>query len=394
MTAADFDESESFIPEQELSRARENPLVFQRLGEILADTGIALALRFRALFTLKYLGGEQAALAIEKGFADQSALLRHELAYVLGQLKQQCSLPILTQIVDDSTEDEIVRHEAGEALAAIGDPSSFAILRKYAPGGEGALAGAPQPLVDTCELAVARLEYDALCMPGGPLAGEAAVAAAARSPGPDGAPAEQPFLTIDPAPPCYFADRAAGRPAKTIPELRERLLDASLPLFDRYRALFSLRDLSVAPSNASAAAAAAESAGPIAQATAAREAEEAAQQSREAAVLAICAGLQAPCSALLRHEVAFVLGQICSPISVPALIASLQDEAEHPMVRHESAETLGSIGTPEVKEILEKFQLDHAEVVQESCQVALDMCENEDINIFNYAEIARAANSA
>lgn len=43
-----------------------------------------------------------------------------------------------------------------------------------------------------------------------------------------------PYCSVDPAPPA---------PKKSVPELRAQLLDESLPLFERYRAMFALRNL-------------------------------------------------------------------------------------------------------------------------------------------------------
>ena len=48
-------------------------------------------------------------------------------------------------------------------------------------------------------------------------------------------------------------------------------------------------------------------------------------------------------SALLRHEVAFVLGQMQHPTALPALSTSLKRQHEHNMVRHEAAEALGAL---------------------------------------------------
>ena len=41
-------------------------------------------------------------------------------------------------------------------------------------------------------------------------------------------------------------------------------------------------------------------------------------------------------SALLRHEVAYVLGQMQNQVAIPTLIDVLSDEDEHVMVRHGS----------------------------------------------------------
>lgn len=75
--------------------------------------------------------------------------------------------------------------------------------------------------------------------------------------------------------------------------------------------------------------------------------------------------------------VAYVFGQLQHPASVPALTETLQDKNEQYMVRHEAAEALGSIATPEVLETLKTFKEDNERVVRESCVVALDMYEYE-----------------
>ena len=43
---------------------------------------------------------------------------------------------------------------------------------------------------------------------------------------------------------------------------------------------------------------------------------------------------------------------------MPALAAVLENTAEHPMVRHEAAEALGSIATDECLPVLERFLKD------------------------------------
>lgn len=77
-------------------------------------------------------------------------------------------------------------------------------------------------------------------------------------------------------------------------------------------------------------------------------------------------------SALLRHECAYVLGQMQRPAIVPHLIKALKGDP-NPMVRHEAAEALGAIGTEECLPILQAaFLEDPATEVRESCQLALD----------------------
>ena len=62
---------------------------------------------------------------------------------------------------------------------------------------------------------------------------------------------------------------------------------------------------------------------------------------------------------------------------MPALLRVLQDGQESEMVRHEAAEALGGIATPEVLPHLKEWMSreDSPMVVRESCQVALDMYE-------------------
>jgi deoxyhypusine monooxygenase len=89
---------------------------------------VALHSRFRALFTLKALKNGEAIRIISEGlpgfradivwmlifwpgFRDPSALLKHELAYCLGQMKDASALPILEAVLRDESEDPMVRHE-------------------------------------------------------------------------------------------------------------------------------------------------------------------------------------------------------------------------------------------------------------------------------------------
>lgn len=46
-----------------------------------------------------------------EGFKDESALLKHELAYCLGQIRKESALPILQSVLRNKAEDPMVRHE-------------------------------------------------------------------------------------------------------------------------------------------------------------------------------------------------------------------------------------------------------------------------------------------
>jgi len=78
-------------------------------------------------------------------------------------------------------------------------------------------------------------------------------------------------------------------------------------------------------------------------------------------------------SALLKHEIAYVLGQMQNDAAVPFLIERLEDLGEDVMVRHEAAEALGAIGNRGALATLEKFIGDEEIVVSESCEVAIDL---------------------
>ena len=97
-------------------------------------------------------------------------------------------------------------------------------------------------------------------------------------------------------------------------------------------------------------------------------------------------GLRCPRSALFRHEIAYVLGQMQQPATVSQLVESLHDSLENAMVRHECAEALGAIATDECDQVLRGLLADETRVVSESCVVALDMSEYEHAQQFEYAD--------
>ncbi|KGL89680.1 Deoxyhypusine hydroxylase, partial [Charadrius vociferus] len=101
------------------------------IGRTLVDAAQPLPARFRALFTLRNLDGQAAVEWIGRDFEDGSALLKHELAYCLGQMQDEAAIPVLVQVLEDTGQEPMVRHEAGEALGAIGNPNVLDILKRY-----------------------------------------------------------------------------------------------------------------------------------------------------------------------------------------------------------------------------------------------------------------------
>lgn len=72
--------------------------------------------RFRALFTLKAVGTTNEAVVpiLAEGLdQDPSDLLKHELAYVLGQIGDQRGVPVLENVLvnEQGKHGEMVRHE-------------------------------------------------------------------------------------------------------------------------------------------------------------------------------------------------------------------------------------------------------------------------------------------
>lgn len=284
------------------------------IGSVLNNKDRPLKERFRALFTLKNIGGNDAINEISRGFKDDSALLKHELAYCLGQMQDKTALGILTQVLKDVNQEPMVRHEAAEAMGAIGSAEVIPILEKYKN----------DPVIEvaeTCSIALDRIHWLQKA---------------------ENIDDNNPYASVDPSPP--------AESNKSVSELKALYMNPKNSLFDRYRAMFSLRNMRT-----------------------------------EESVLAIAEGLKDP-SALFRHEVAFVLGQLQEECSIPFLKENLEDCSENEMVRHECAEALGAIATQECVNILSRYAEDEKRVVKESCVIALDMCEYENSPEFQYAD--------
>ena len=83
------------------------------------------------MFSLRNIGGPEAALILTEGFNDKSDLFRHEIAYVLGQMMEPVTAPSLIKVLKNEEEHRMVRHEAAEALGAIGTIEAEEILENF-----------------------------------------------------------------------------------------------------------------------------------------------------------------------------------------------------------------------------------------------------------------------
>mmetsp|Transcript_2469 Transcript_2469/g.4779 ORF Transcript_2469/g.4779 Transcript_2469/m.4779 type:complete len:353 (+) Transcript_2469:113-1171(+) len=324
------------------------------LGALLRRSDEKIGTRMRAVFFLRSKATEEAAvelceaLKILKG---DSSLLRHEIAYCLGQIQMSVAIPALCHVLRDQADCPVVRHESAEALAAIGDVSStetLDILEEF--------CGDPRSEVsETCGIAAKRVrwlmdhkkpeaERETEAKSSTKVTTDETQADVSRAEKTDDAESPE-FDSIDPAPP---SEDLKPFPTK---DLIEMLLNTELELFQRYQAMFALRN-----------------------------------RGGDEAVLGLAQGLKDP-SPLFRHEVAFIFGQMAEPASFPALQASLEDTKEHGMVRHEAAEAIGAIAeaisgddenaSPTVKvkdcvDLLRKYLKDPDPLVFESCETALD----------------------
>lgn len=291
-------------------------------GKTVADEKAPLVKRFRALFGLRHAAEDLSVELIANAFRDSSALLKHELAYCLGQKGNIKAIPFLIDVLNDEKQEVIVRHEAAEALGAIGHMDCIEILKKYKDHQEAAIS-------ETCQLALQRIEW--------------------LNNKEEDAGDTEVFYSVDPAP--AFKNGS-------VEEMRKMLLDEEKPLFERYRAMFTLRNIASKASD---------------------------ENLKSQAITAIADGLFCPKSALFRHEVAFVLGQLSHPAATNQMLRVLKDSNENPMVRHECAEALGSIATPECTEVLKKYLQDKERVVKESCVVALDIVDYSNSSELQYA---------
>ncbi|CBJ32165.1 conserved unknown protein [Ectocarpus siliculosus] len=297
----------------------------QQLRECLLDRGQPIAKRTHSAFFLRTLGSAEAVSAVGEALLveEDSALLRHELAYILGQMQDEAACETLEKVLGNTSDDCMVRHEAAEALGAIGADSSVPALERFASD--------PAPEVSqTCQLALDLIAWRRK-------QGTSPYATATGGGGKaDRGLDANPYLSVDPAPSCGEGSGGEGVGEGT-EEMGKRVRDGDRTLFERYRAMFSLRN-----------------------------------RGGEAAALELAAAFRGEDNALFKHEVAYVLGQMQHPATVPALGTVLADLAEHQMVRHEAAEALGAIGGNEAEGLLRTFMADDVVAVKESCEVALD----------------------
>ena len=151
------------------------------------------------------------------------------------------------------------------------------------------------------------------------------------------------FATNDPAPPF---NHKANKKFADVHFLKQILLDnKGMSLFNRYRAIFTLREICTADS-----------------------------------CKALCSALLPEnfdrCSSLLKHEVAFVLAQMDEvyQVAYPYLLQVCQNEKEASIVKHEALVAVAEM--IEDQSVIDSLLKHPDPLVSESCAVALNNIKN------------------
>ncbi|KAF5842009.1 deoxyhypusine hydroxylase [Dunaliella salina] len=163
----------------------------------LVDPSTSLPEKYRVMFSLRNVEGDLANKALLQALKDSSALFRHDVAFCLGQRQDKANMDVLARTLADPNEHAMVRHEAGEALGAIGQEQCLEALRQH-------LQDSVKEVAETCQLALQRIQY--------------------LKEHPDAMNEESPYFSVDPVP---------ALPASTpTQELKSLLLDESKRMFD------------------------------------------------------------------------------------------------------------------------------------------------------------------
>lgn len=268
----------------------------------------------------------------------------HEICYCLGQMNNTpAHVTKITEFLEmliDGDYPQIVIHEAVEALGNMNNYDSLGLLKKF----EAEDSPHTEMVRETVELARDLIKWNKDTEKG---ASEGINLAKMR------------IKTNDPAPPFNYWEMPEYR---DVANLTEILLDTERSAFDRNRALFTLRELNTKES-----------------------------------CIGICQSLIEKnfdrCSALLKHEVAFVLAQMedVYQTAVPYLLDACQNKNEAGIVKHEGLVAVGEMIDDE--KIIEHLLLHEDPIVSESCAVAINNIRNRLAEQAEWAQRQAANNS-
>ena len=255
-----------------------------------------------------------------------SSLLRHEVMYIMGQMRLPSSYPFLKAKMNDPEELPVVRHEAGEALANYHHMKEECLteMQKH-------WDSPVELLKSTVRVGIHKLnnyKSDTESRYGKKYGG-----------------------TIEPAEPFnevelreFLKIAQDDQEADLVALAREKLLSSyeEVDEYPKYRICYYLRDLNSKESKRVLA-------------------ELMWKENREFI------------SALLRHEVSFILGQIyeSDKYIVDTLKQVCYDDTEHPVVRHEAILAFWEIAKDE--ELVERLKAHKDQLVRESVVCAIRM---------------------
>lgn len=241
----------------------------------------------------------------------------------MDSCEENCKIieAFLQRVLEERKHNSIVIHEAVEALGNLSPDNTKELLASFDEERDDMI------VKETCELALDLTKWKEETKDG-------------ETEGID--LKKLKHITNDPSPPF---NPETSENYRSVEWLTEYMLNPKNRLFDRYRAIFTLREMHT-----------------------------------DESVLALCKCL-APenrdnCSPLLKHEIGFVFGQLGHEIAheaLSALEASVNDPTEDPIVRHECVIALGDISKD--KSVMEKYFTDKDDMVRESCLVASDMVD-------------------
>ena len=364
-------------------------------ASVLVDQSRPIRDRFRALFTLRSMTGrpgaadalisaltmktlnnnnnnnsnddddDPAALAAAKTCRRlrADALFRHEVAFALGQMQSKKATSALISVLKNECEHGMTRHECAEALGAIGEDSAVDVLREMHEDETQC-----REVRETASLALRRIEHvtkkkkKSAAIVGarvGSTKETTAVGIAEKEDDDDDDDVRRAY-SVDPVP--------AMEASVETDTLAAIILDETADIWERYGAMFALRNR-------------------------AQETFGLAKTRENERVVELCSSTlgktlrsETVHSALLKHEICYVLGQLRedddNDIAREALFDCLEDPNEHAMVRHEAAEAIGSRGGAGAEALLRKYLSCEDRVVRESCEVALDMLkENQEEDV-------------
>ena len=355
-------------------------------ASVLVDQSRPIRDRFRALFTLRSMTGRPGAAdalisaltmktnnsnddnddpaflaAAKTARLRADALFRHEVAFALGQMQSKKATSALISVLKNECEHGMTRHECAEALGAIGDDSAVDVLREMHEDETQC-----REVRETASLALRRIEHVTKKKKSAAIVGarvgskkETTAVGIAEKDDDDDDDVRRAY-SVDPVP-------AMDASVET-DTLAAIILDDTADIWERYGAMFALRNR-------------------------AQETFGLAKTRENERVVELCSSTlgktlrsETVHSALLKHEICYVLGQLRedddNDIAREALFDCLEDPNEHAMVRHEAAEAIGSRGGAGAEALLRKYLSCEDRVVRESCEVALDMLkENQEEDV-------------